>query len=156
MRLPLFLHRLRRDERGSILIEFAFLAPVIIIAMIGVFQVAFYMQNYNSLRSVASDTARRIMIEYQRENELSVDEISAVARSIAVGNPYRLHTQQLDVEVTQEDTSRIEGAVEYTIALSYTGEDFLPIPGLDALNMTYDRPIFVVSGAEEDDEEAEE
>ena len=33
------LNRMERDERGSILVEFALLAPVIILAMIGVFQV---------------------------------------------------------------------------------------------------------------------
>ena len=84
------LNRFLRDARGSTIIEFALLAPVLIVATIGVFHVAIYMQNYNSLRSIASDTARRVMIEYQKENQVSPIEIEAIARSIAVGAPYLL------------------------------------------------------------------
>lgn len=146
--------RLRRDQRGSILVEFAMLAPVIIMAMIGVFHVAIYMQNYNSLRSVASDTSRRIMVEYQKENELSTDEVRAIARSIAVGAPYLLETDQLSIDITEEATSRVEGAKEFTVALSYTGESFMPMMDFEPFDMTYERPIFVVE--EEDDEEEED
>ena len=132
------------------------LAPVIIMAMIGVFHVAIYMQNHNSLRSVASDTSRRIMVEYQKENELSGGEISAIARSIAVGAPYLLDTDQLKLDVTEETTSRVEGATEYTITLAYRGESFMPLIDFDAFEMNYERSIFVVSEADAEDEEEEE
>ncbi|KUO49685.1 MAG: hypothetical protein APF78_12545 [Sphingomonadales bacterium BRH_c3] len=137
------LNRFLRDARGSTIIEFALLAPVLIVATIGVFHVAIYMQNYNSLRSIASDTARRVMIEYQKENQVSPIEIEAIARSIAVGAPYLLETDQLQVTVTQAGTSRVQDATEMDIAIAYLGEDFLPLVNIDALNMTYSRPIFV-------------
>ena len=151
-----FFRKLRRDDRGSVLIEFAFLGPVVIVAMIGVFHVAIYMQNFNSLRSVASDTARRIMVEYQKDNQLTPTEIRAVARGIAVGAPYNLETSQLAVTVKEEPTSRIDGAIEYNLELAYRGEDFMPIPGFEALNMNYDRPIFVVTESDDEEEEEEE
>lgn len=143
MNLTRWICRLAREKRGSVIIEFALLAPVIIIATVGVFHVAIYMQNYNSLRSVASDTARRVMIEYQKENTISPSEVEAIARSIAVGAPYMLETDQLQVTVTQAAASRITDATELDIAINYTGEDFLPLVDLDALAMTYNRPIFV-------------
>lgn len=155
MMLRALAFRLRHNSRGAVLVEFAFLAPVIIMAMIGVFHVAIYMQNYNSLRSVASDTARRIMIEYQKENEVSATEIRAIARSIAVSAPYLLETDQLSINVSEEGTSRVEGATEFTIDLSYRGETFMPGTDFDALQMNYERPIFVVEESEAEEDEAE-
>ena len=145
-----------RDARGSVVIEFAILGPVIILGMIGVFHVALYMQQYNALRSVASDSARRIMVEYQRENALSSEEIRAVVRSIGVGAPYLLDTDHFEVTITQETNSRVTDATEFTLRLEYAGEDFLPVDGLEPLSMSYERPIFVVdeTASEDEDEEA--
>lgn len=144
MKLLRFIKRLAGEVRGAVIVEFALLGPTLIVAMIGVFYCAVYLQNYNALRSVASDTARRVMVEYQKDNSLSISEIQAIARSIAVSSPYMLLTDQLSVNAVKESTSRVTDADEYTLTLNYTGVHFLPIEGLGATNMSYERPIFVV------------
>lgn len=133
-----------RDRRGSVIVEFALLAPVMFALMIGVFQVAVYVQNFNALRSVVSDTARFVTVEYQKGNDLSPDEIHAVLLSQAVGAPYLLDTDRLVINIAPAGTSRIAGTTEFEADVSYTLEDWLPFVTLEETTLTYTRPIFVV------------
>lgn len=136
---------LRHDQSGSAIIEFALLAPILFTLMIGVFQVAVYMQNYNALRSVVSDTARFVTVEYQKDNDLDSDEIRAVLLSESVGPPYLLDSDRLEIEVEPVATSRVNGAVEFEIDVAYTLEDWLPFVELEQMTLTYNRPVFVVA-----------
>ena len=45
------LRRLRRDDRGAAIIEFALLAPVLLGLMLGVLQMGLQMQSFNALRA---------------------------------------------------------------------------------------------------------
>lgn len=137
--------KLTGDRRGSVIIEFALLAPVMIVMMIGVFQVAVYMQNYNALRSVVSDTVRFVSVEYQKDNDLNADEIHSILLSQAVGAPYLLDTDRIDININPVGTSRIAGATEFDISVSYTLEDWLPFVELEETTLTYARPLFVVN-----------
>ena len=139
--------RLAGDRKGSAIVEFALLAPVMFTLMIGVFQVAVFVQNYNALRSVVSDTARFVTVEYQKENDLNEDEIHAILVSQAVGAPYLLDSDRLDIDITTEDTSRVTDATEFNVAVSYTLEDWLPFVDFEETTLTYNRPIFVVDPA---------
>ncbi|MFN4114519.1 MAG: TadE/TadG family type IV pilus assembly protein [Sphingomonadaceae bacterium] len=145
MTLRRVLTRLLRARQGSVIVEFALLAPVILILMVGVFQVAFYVQNYNALRSVVSDTARFVTVEYQKENDLSAEEIHAVLLSLATASPYLLDTDRIEIAVQQAGTSRVTGAIEYTIDVTYTLSDFVPYIDLGPPTLTYSRPVFVVA-----------
>lgn len=142
-----FLRRLGGDRQGSTIIEFALLAPVMFTLMIGVFQVAVFVQNYNAVRSVVSDTARFVTVEYQKDNDLNEDEIHAILVSQAVGAPYLLDSDRLDIEISTQAVSRVTGATEFDVAVSYTLEDWLPFVELEETTLTYNRPIFVVTPA---------
>lgn len=147
MRVRTILSRLGANPTGSVLTEFALLAPVMLMLMIGVFQVAVYVQNYNALRSVVSDTARFVTVEYQKENDLSPDEIHAVLLSQAVGAPYLLDTDRLEISVEPAETSRIADATEFEVEVTYTLQDWMPFVDLEEASLTYNRPIFVVDPA---------
>ena len=54
---------------------------VMIVMMVGVFQVAVWMQNYNAVRSVVSDTVRFVTVEFQKKNQLTDAQIDAILRS---------------------------------------------------------------------------
>ena len=95
MRRPLT--QLTDDRSGSAIIEFAILAPMIFAMLFGVIQVGLQMWSYNSLRSIVADTARYTMVEYQKSNQLTTDQIESKATAIAVN--YRV--QRL-VQVSQE------------------------------------------------------
>ncbi len=136
--------RLRRDPEGAIAIEFALLAPVLVTMMVGVFQVAVYLQNYNAVRSVAVDAGRYIMIQYQKGNDVVNDDIQSVVRGVAVNTPYMLDTDRLQVTASTASTSRIVGAKEIDLTINYTLEDWLPFVNLPATTISYSRPVFVV------------
>ena len=136
--------RLAHDRTASMAIEFALLAPVFFTMFIGLFQVSVYLQNYNAVRSLASDAVRVVTVEYQKNNTLSADQIESIMLGMAVNAPYLLDTDRIVIDVEQEGTSRVNGAIEFDIDIAYAEEDWLPFVDLPDLTLRYTRPIFVV------------
>jgi hypothetical protein len=134
---------LRADQRGGVLVEFALLAPFLLTLLIGVVQVGLHVQNANAVRNLASDGARFTVVEYQRDNALSADSIEAVIRSRGVGPKYNLNADFLTVDVDEPNT-RIPGLKELEIRVTYSAPDYLAFVAGDALNLVYERPVFVV------------
>jgi Flp pilus assembly protein TadG len=50
------------DERGVSAVEFAFVAPILFLLCIGIFQFGMLMFSQNTLQNVARDTSRRVAI----------------------------------------------------------------------------------------------
>ena len=146
----------RRDTNGATVIEFALLAPAFLMLFIGVLLIGVYMQNHNAVRSVATDTARQVAIAYQRGNDLSDSEVRAIARGIAVSPPYLLKNNRLQVTSTPAASSRVTGAKEIRIDLTYAMNDFLPFTDMDSFALEYSRPIFVVPPPADETEDSEE
>jgi Flp pilus assembly protein TadG len=145
MRAAPLLRRVMRDNTASMAVEFALLAPVFLTMFVGLFQVSVYLQNYNAVRSLASDAVRVVTVEYQKDNVLSEEQIESIMLGMAVNAPYLLKTDQIAIEVTQEGTSRVNGATEFTVNITYLEQDWLPFVDLPDLTLEYQRPIFVVS-----------
>ena len=146
MRRPIlrkWLDRIGSDLRGSVLVEFALLAPVIIALLIGVVQVGLHVQNSNAVRNLASDGARMATVAYQRGNQLTAEQIGIMIRSEGVGGKYNLDTDRLEINVTQH-TSRIGGVREMRIQITYDPPNFLSFAGVSALRLTYERPVFLL------------
>lgn len=139
----LCVRQLQQDSRGAAVIEFALLAPVFFTMLLGVFQVGVYLQNYNAVQSLASDSARFVMVEYQKNNTLTDEQIRSVLLGEAVNAPYLLDTNRLVITVDRTGTSRVNGAVEIDIKLEYTLNDFMPIK-LPGSTIEYERPVWVV------------
>ncbi|GAA4643747.1 hypothetical protein GCM10023115_17070 [Pontixanthobacter gangjinensis] len=137
--------QLRRDATAAMAVEFAILAPILITLMIGVFHTGVYMQNYNAIRSLASDGARYTMVEYQKGAEPTHEQIRSVLLATAVNAPYMLDTDRINIAVTEQTVSRVTGADELKISITYTLEDWLPFVTLPGTTLTYARPIFVVA-----------
>ena len=136
---------LARDRTASMAIEFALLAPVFLTMFVGVFQVSVYMQNHNAIRALASDAVRVVTVEYQKDNILSPAQIESIMLGMAVNAPYMLDTDRITIDVQQEGTSRVNGATEFDIDITYIEEDWLPFVDLPGLTLQYTRPIFVVT-----------
>lgn len=136
--------RLLGDRCGAIAIEFALLGPLLITMMFGVFQSGIYLQNYNAVRSLGSDSGRLVMIEFQKGNDMANQDIQSVIRGLAVNAPYLLKPDRLQVTTTTEATSRVTGAKEISVRIDYTPTDILPFVELPNTTISYTRPIFVV------------
>ena len=132
-----------KDSRGSAAVEMALAGPLFLILLLGVFIAADYLQTHNALRSASSDTARQVIIAYQRDNDLTEAQIEEIARGVAVGVPYGLDTDQLAVRVTFDASPRVSNAQEIDVRYVYTMESFVPLVPMPAMNMTYERPVFV-------------
>ncbi len=135
------------DRSGAIAIEFALLGPLLITMMFGVFQSGIYLQNYNAVRSLASDAGRLVMIQDQKGNDMANEDIQSVVRGVAVNAPYLLNTDRLQVTATTQATSRVTGAKEISVRIDYTPSDILPFVDLPETTISYTRPIFVVDAA---------
>lgn len=137
------LRAIAKDTKGGAVVEFALLAPIFFTMMLGILQVGIYLQNLNAVQSLASDGARFVMVEYQKDNALSDEQIRSVILGEAVNAPYMLDTDRLDITVDRSGTSRVSGATEIDIALTYTLSDFLPIE-LPLTEINYTRPVWVI------------
>lgn len=135
---------LLRQKQGSVVTEFALLAPTILALMLGVFQIGIGMQNYHAMRSVASDVMRYAVVNYQTGNELTNDQIRFYLRSIAIKSPYLLESSRLAITVTNVATPRIAGTVEKTVTMTYSIPTVLSFIGVDAFPITYSQPLFLM------------
>lgn len=132
------------DEGGNAVIEFALIIPIFLTLLLGVFMSGVYLQNYNALRSVAADVSREVAVTYQRKNSLDDDEIEAITRAVAVSTPYFLNTDQLDVTAEETNPSRIKGAIERDLQITYNMAHIIPYVPVGAFEMKYNRPLFIV------------
>lgn len=135
--------RLRKDEQGTTIIEFALLAPVIFGLFFGLIQIGISMQAYNSMRGVASDTARYAVVEYMKQNEVTDAAIQTKAVSIATSSPYLLQNT-VQVTITPVATPRVPGTFEKTLTVTYTPPNVLPFFNFVSPQLTFSRPIFVI------------
>ncbi|SMQ74563.1 TadE-like protein [Altererythrobacter xiamenensis] len=161
MRAAERLLRLRRDNDGAVIVEFALIGPVFLAMLLGVVQVGMGMQSYNAIRNVASDVSRDVMIEYLTNNKLSANQIKQTALATSVSAPYLLDGESLEVEVTEPDTQRIDGAKEFAFTIRYDIPSVLSFMGFEAPTIEHKRPIFVIKedaggGSSEGEGEAEE
>ena len=138
------LKALRRESSGSVAIEFAILAPILITMLFGVLQIGLGMQQYNALRSVAAEAARVAVVERQKNVTFVASDVQARARTIATGAPYGLLGTRLTVNCVNAATQRVTGATEMTLTLSYNVPSFLGIMGMNDIPITFTRPVFVL------------
>jgi Flp pilus assembly protein TadG len=138
------LKQLRASTDGSVIVEFALLAPLLIGMFMGVLQVGIGMQNYNALRGASADVARYAVINYQTNNRLTTSQLQDYANGVATQAPYGLTRSRFTVTINTATTQRVTGAVEYTMTMRYTVPTMLSLLGVSEIPLTYARPIFVV------------
>ena len=136
---------LRSDQSGAGAVEFAMLAPVFILMLIGVLQAGVWLQNFNAVRSTTHDASRMILIQYQKNNELSDEQIRRIILARATTAPYFLNTDNLTININRLATTRVTGTTEIEVELQYVFDSFLPFAELPGSTVAYERPVFVVA-----------
>lgn len=140
-----WLARLRNDREGSVAVEFAIIGPTMLAMMLGVFQVGIGMQNYNAMRSIAAETARHAIVNYQTGNKLSNSQLADHAKTVGISPPYSLNYDRLAAAVTDASVQRVPGAKELTVTLTYRVPTILGIIGFGDIPLSFSRPIFVIT-----------
>lgn len=138
-----FFKKLKRDDEAAAIIEFAIIAPAFLALMLGVFQIAINMQAMNAMRGAASDTARYAVVEYQKKNELTNEEIRVAAERIGESLPYALD-RNFSASVTTPGTQRVDGAFERTLTVRYTPPAIFPFFDWTSQRLNFQRPIFMI------------
>ena len=142
-----FTRRLCRDTSGSVLVEFAFLGPALLVMMFGILQVGIAFQSYSALRSLSADVARYAMVQYQTGNELSNSQLRTFARNQALGAPYLMTSDRLMISVEDAEDQRVAGAKEVEIEISYRLYNMLGFIDIEMPTVDYNRPIFLVDSS---------
>ncbi len=137
--------RLAQDCRAAAAVEFAFAGPIVIMLMFGVLQIGMAMHSYNAIRSVAAETARYTVVQYQQGLTPNTSAIEAQARAIATGGAYLLKADGLTVQVANAAEQRVKGAQEMLLTVSYTIPAIMPFADWSAISIDHSRPIFVIS-----------
>ena len=132
-----------KNDEGSTIVEFAILAPVVFGMFFSLIQIGISMQAYNSLRGVASDTARWAVVEYMKQEEVSESEVQTKAVEIAQSAPYLLN-DSIEAVITPADTPQIHGTHEWTLTLTYTPPEVLPFFDFVSGEQEFERPIFMI------------
>ena len=137
--------RLRRNQSGSTIVEFALLAPVLITMMAGVFQVGVLVQNYNAMRSVGADIARHTMIQFTIGQPMTNDAMQDYTKSVAEAAPYFMSDSRLDVAVASVASPQVANTIEKTLTITYRAPSLVEGLGLRAPAISYSRPIIVTN-----------
>ena len=138
----LSIRTLLRDTQGAALVEFALLAPTIFALMFGVLQVGFHMFAYNAVRSIASDTARYTIVEYQKGLKITPSQIENQAEAYAATAPYGLDIDNLTTTATKPVTD-IVGTTKFMLTLTYVPANMLGFFNIGSPTITVTRPVYV-------------
>ncbi|MBY6217700.1 TadE/TadG family type IV pilus assembly protein [Qipengyuania aquimaris] len=134
--------RLRNDESGATVVEFALLLPVIFGSFLGVLQAGMSMMTYNSLRNLSAETSRYTLVEYQISNELTHTQIEDDGKARA--GSHGLDPTKFTIDVETATTQRIEGATELTLTTTYEVMSVVSFLGVDKFDVSFTRPIFLI------------
>lgn len=145
--------RLSRNEDGAAVVEFGLLIPVILGSFLAVLQAGIGMMAYNSLRNLVAETSRYTLVEYQSSNELTVEEIELDGKARAPSHGFA--PAKFVIDVDQPEVQRIEGAIELTITTKYQVASVLPFLGINAFDVTFSRPIFLIDEVDSSEEGSE-
>ncbi len=137
--------KLRKDCTGSAVVEFALLAPVIVVLMLGSLQMGMWMHGHNALRSLASETARHATIQYQKGSRIDNIAMANWARNRAASSAYGFQIANVSTSVIDDGTQTITGVTRKNLTLNYRMPSIMKIAGLGTIELTFTRPIFVKS-----------
>ena len=137
------LRHLREDSCGTSAMEFALIAPLFIVMMLGVLQIGLWMHGYNGMRAVAAETSRYVTVEYQKGTRVSNYDAAVWARNTALNSANILDGGTVSTLVVDDATQDIAGITRKTLTVNYQMTSFLGMIGIDALDLSFSRPMFV-------------
>jgi Flp pilus assembly protein TadG len=139
--------RLYQDRAGTSAMEFALIAPMFIVMMLGVMQIGLWMHGFNGMRAVAAETSRHVTVEYQKDGTMTNSDIEDWAEAEAGASSSILAGGTVTTAVTDDAVQDITGVTKKTLTVNYQLSSFLGMIGIDELNLSFSRPIFVAQAA---------
>jgi Flp pilus assembly protein TadG len=133
------LKRLRRNEKGSALIELSLLAPWILFLFVGIVDMGFY-----SYALISVENAARVAAEYTSQtSSAAADKATActMVRAELASLPNVANLSNCDATpliVTADSVTGPDNSTATSVSVTYQGVGLIPIPGLliGRLNVT--------------------
>lgn len=120
----MWLRRLRRSERGSQMVEFALIGPILIYLVLCIPVFGMFVRSWMVISAAARDGARAgaVMVQGNREARArnEADGSMYLARSTSKGTPY--FSPGSDIQVTTD-------AETITVSVTYHQPSYLPLLG---------------------------
>ena len=138
-----FIKTLRNDHNGTSAIEFALITPMLFVMMLGTLQMGLWMHGYNGLRTVAAEASRHATVQYQRGNRMTNFQVADWARTHARRSASILNGGTVSTSVIDDANQNIPGVTRKTLTVNYRLASFMGMIGIEALNLSFSRPIFV-------------
>lgn len=138
------LARLFKDRRGVGGVEFAIVAPLLIMAYIGAFEISL---GFTVLRKVAraSSTVADIVTQQQEVNKAFLDDMKEVAKSILAPYDSSNYTLRITgIQVTGTTTGKVVWSRDEKGGTPYPASSTTPIPSELAVNAFIVRTELVV------------
>ncbi|MWV28431.1 TadE/TadG family type IV pilus assembly protein [Aurantiacibacter rhizosphaerae] len=104
-----------RDENGAVLIEAAFVLPIVIILLLGAVSYGMWFMAAHSLQQAANEGARAVLAGIDAEDRAAI--VQDVVRD-GVLSAGTVEAEHVSISTTQEGNS-------YTVAVSYDTTDTL-------------------------------
>lgn len=139
---PSNLSRLRNDQRGVAAVEFALVAPILLMMLLGSFEVARALQARNALREAVGSVGRDVVVAYQ---DGTGDTSAAIRNKVIASASDRAHLlDPADLAVVVGITDNATYGIRQ-ITINATYEFGMEVPFLPArvLRFQQNRVMFI-------------
>lgn len=146
--------QLIRDQRGSALIEFALVSPMVVMLILAALEFGMALRANAGLRELAGEAGRDALISYQivgdEDGFMGSEELADDIRDKAATAKYNLNNGTLGVDVEVTDNTSLLTVQEVHVTLTYDYPISLPFIRGQTINLAVDRTFFVPHPATND------
>lgn len=135
-----------RDERGSTLIEFALVSPMVVMLLMAALEFGLALRANAGLRDLAGAAGREAVVSYQLQsgnNAMGPTILKSYIEDQAKQGKYNLQNGTLTVTVTNTQDSTLLTVNRVNIQLTYKYPLSIPFLNKQTIDMGIDRTFFV-------------
>lgn len=120
----------RREERGSVVVEFALVVPILLALMLGILQYGYHYWALETASATAREAARRLAVgtQWACTRDEAMDRLEGPAVSTVAAPTYRY--------ASGASTATVGDVVVVSVTLQSMDLGFLPLPGSGAITET--------------------
>ena len=134
------------NERGSAVIEFALVSPLVILLILGALQLGMVLRANAGLRELAGWGGRRAVISYQivSDNDtIGAATLKSLIQNEAKSRKYNLEGGTLTVTVTNQADTALLTVNRMRLQLTYNYPLSLPFISTKSIPLSADRTFYV-------------
>jgi Flp pilus assembly pilin Flp len=108
--MPRHSHQLQKDQSGAALVEFALIAPVLVFALLGLFEIGYNMYMQAQLQGAVQKSARSSTVQNASSSQTAID--AGVARAVRAIAPRATVNFEREAYATFSDVAQPEDFID--------------------------------------------